>query len=354
MSELGLRVFGFLVGMFVLGAVWCSSRLLGGRGPWLSLVLFAGSPMVIRTINWIRPYGFGVAFILLALGLVWMVSMARGGWLTFVAASVAATLSVQCLFSNAILVLATCLGGSIVTLDRGDSRRTAAVLGVGLIAAISILPYMGHFIVAAEWMPILRYPLRTTEVGMLMADAVGLSSRPGRHVWLLLLVSLPVASTLMIGGQRQRVSDERRWLVQFSVTTLVTSGILTIAFLRAARVGPSPWHYAPWMAVAAVLLEAFYDQAIVSYRWRSVCRLAATGLLALVVIPTWRELSVRQTNVDLVADVLDRTVTKGDRIVVHPWQIGISFRHYYHGQAPWTTLPPISDLRIHRYDLPAR
>jgi hypothetical protein len=352
MTEAGLRAFGFLVGILVLGAVWCSSRLLGDRPPWLSLILLAGSPLMIRTIESIRPYGMGVAFIVMTLGLVWMVATARGGWPMFVAASMAATASVQCLYSNATLVLAICLGGLVVALDRRDWRRGAAVLGVGVISAISILPYLGHFRAAAPWVALLRQPLPATLFARLMAAAVKLSSHAGRHAWfLLLLASLPVASTLLIGGRRRGIPDERRRLVLFSVTSLVASGILTLAFLRSVSILPSPWYYVPWMAVAAVLLEAIFDQAIASARWRSICRLAAAGLLALVVIPTWRGITVRQTNVDRVAKVLERSVRAGDRIVVFPWYMGVSFRHYYHGRAPWATLPPISDLRIHRYDL---
>ena len=160
-TEASLRAFGFLVAIAVLAALWCSSRLLGSRAPWLSLVLFAGSPLVIRTIECIRPYGLGVAFILTTLGLVWMVATRRGGWPMFVVASMAATLSVQCLYSNAVLLLAICLGGLVVALDRRDWRCGPLVLGVGLISAISLLPYQGHLRTAATWLAPVRPNLHT-------------------------------------------------------------------------------------------------------------------------------------------------------------------------------------------------
>jgi hypothetical protein len=352
MTEGALRAFGFLVGISVLGAFWCTSRLLSHRPPWLSLILIAGSPLMIRTIEWIRPYGLGVAFIVMTLGLVWMVATSRGGWPMLVAASMAATLSVQCLFSNATLVLAICLGGFAVALDRRDWRRGAAVLVVGLISAASLVPYLGHFRAAAGWVVLLRQPVPATRVAGLMANAMELSFQPGRHVWLLLLLaSLLAAATVLIGGRRRGISDDRRQLALFSVTALVMSGILTLAFLRMVSILPAPWYYVPWMAVAAVLLEAIFDQAVVSARWWSISRVAAAVLLVLVAIPSWNGLSVRQTNVDRVAKRLERTVREEDRIVVFPWYIGVGFRHYYHGRAPWATLPPISDLRIHRYDL---
>ena len=54
---------------------------------------------------------------------------------------------------------------------------------------------------------------------------------------------------------------------------------------------------------------------------------------------------------DLVASRLAESVKAGDLIVVSPWYYGVAFQRYYRGQAPWMTVPPIEDLKIHRYDL---
>jgi hypothetical protein len=40
-----------------------------------------------------------------------------------------------------------------------------------------------------------------------------------------------------------------------------------------------------------------------------------------------------------------------DLILVYPWYCGITFTRYYKGATPWTTLPALTDSRIHRYDL---
>ncbi len=39
-----------------------------------------------------------------------------------------------------------------------------------------------------------------------------------------------------------------------------------------------------------------------------------------------------------------------DYIVVDPWWYGVTFFRYYHGSTPWTTLPPIADPDLHRFD----
>jgi hypothetical protein len=78
---------------------------------------------------------------------------------------------------------------------------------------------------------------------------------------------------------------------------------------------------------------------------------SALVILALSIPRGWSEIQVRQTNVDLVASRLAESVKAGDLIVVSPWYYGVAFQRYYRGQAPWMTVPPIEDLKIHRYDL---
>jgi hypothetical protein len=59
----------------------------------------------------------------------------------------------------------------------------------------------------------------------------------------------------------------------------------------------------------------------------------------------------RETNVDLVAARLSAEVGANDYVIVHPWYCGVTFNRYYKGAAPWTTLPPLEDYALERYDL---
>jgi hypothetical protein len=54
---------------------------------------------------------------------------------------------------------------------------------------------------------------------------------------------------------------------------------------------------------------------------------------------------------DIAALTLEKSAGKNDLIVVNPWYLGVSFQRYYHGTAPFTTIPPIEDHKVHRYDL---
>jgi hypothetical protein len=101
--------------------------------------------------------------------------------------------------------------------------------------------------------------------------------------------------------------------------------------------------------LAAVCLEvAIGDWLGGASKWKLVY------LLLMVCVPlpaTYAWATGRQTNIDLVSARVGPLAGTRDLVVVYPWYLGISFRRYYQGAAPWTTLPEISDLSFHRYDL---
>ena len=72
----------------------------------------------------------------------------------------------------------------------------------------------------------------------------------------------------------------------------------------------------------------------------------------MLALPTsWENVQVRATNVDLAAVTIAKEAAPGDYVVLAPWPYGVPFHYYYKGRAPWTTLPPLADNSIHRYDL---
>jgi hypothetical protein len=79
----------------------------------------------------------------------------------------------------------------------------------------------------------------------------------------------------------------------------------------------------------------------------------ALPIATLLVMPfaLWNSIAQRATNMDLVVAKLQQDAGVRDLILVNPWWTGISFQWHYHGYTPWVTIPPIADLRFHRYDL---
>jgi hypothetical protein len=122
--------------------------------------------------------------------------------------------------------------------------------------------------------------------------------------------------------------------------------IFALFFQSAGRI-IQPWHIVPLIALLAASLDMVLAQPA---RWHAA-RLAIASAAAILTIPgAVATTGVRQTNVDLYATFLEQKAAPEDLIVVNPWFVGITFHRYYHGRAQWMTIPPIGDLRIHRYD----
>jgi hypothetical protein len=131
---------------------------------------------------------------------------------------------------------------------------------------------------------------------------------------------------------------------------VLSSAGLAFFLLRVGHPTES-WYYLGWIALLAACAEVAIASAVTSRPFR----LALVGLTLLVLsagIPgTLSSLGERQTNVDVIAVHIEERAESGDLVVVNPWVFAISFGRYYHGSAPLTTLPPLEDHRIHRYDL---
>jgi hypothetical protein len=75
-------------------------------------------------------------------------------------------------------------------------------------------------------------------------------------------------------------------------------------------------------------------------------------LVALVVVARSNpEVRERSTDVDVIAAYLNREANPRDLVVVSFWAEGVTLNRYYHGRAPWLSLPPLSDFTVHRADL---
>jgi hypothetical protein len=76
-----------------------------------------------------------------------------------------------------------------------------------------------------------------------------------------------------------------------------------------------------------------------------------TVCLAMAMTTDLELLDTRTSNVDRIAERLAQQADPGDLIILHPWYAGSTFHRYYHGTAPWTTLPPLETTSLHRFDL---
>jgi hypothetical protein len=340
-TDTGYRILGCLIGLGTLGAVWFGVRALGARAPLLTMALFAANPLDVRIGDSMRSYGLGILLLVLTQALIWKyVQNPRSSALAV--AGLAAILSVQCLYQSAWFILAFCVGAWTVTLAQRQWKIAAGVGLIGAAAALSLLPDLDNLLRIREWNDITQASPKFDSV----LDALLESFRAGGPwmalVWCALFMMAAVA-TFALGWRL------RAWNMIYAGVGLVAGTALFLGFLRCISVSPRVWHFPIFLAPSALAIETVLAQIpLASVRWGRAC-MAALAVLASIPL-CCKEVTLRQSNVDLVALKLKASAQPGDLILVSPWYFGISLRRYL-DEKSWTSVPPMADYRVHRYDL---
>lgn len=352
-GDIGLRLFGTLIGLFLLMALWRSTRRLGTLPPLFALVLVGLNPEVIRWGDSLRAYGLGTALLLLALGAIANLAMhpptrKRVAW-----AMVISLLSVQCLYQNAVLLAAIGLAALAVTLRRRSWKRSLLVIAAGSPAALSLLLYIPTLAKAKEWMALNQTPFFSAQlVWARLSQATGPLGAIMIWLWLCLIgVSLAMAALAHQRSWTPLISDDERDHLLFSGVALGLGLLGYLVWLKLLSYPMQPWYFIVLMGFAAVCIDAVLSRARPILPVRRT-RLAVVVVIAMLNLPVaWKALQFRQTNMDAVAKTLGTAANDRDLILVAPWYFAVSFGRYYRGSAAWMTLPPIGHPRLHRYDL---
>lgn len=347
-SDAGLRAYGLIVGILFLGALWVSARLLGRRTPILSLALVALNPWVIYGADSIRPYGLGMVFIALTVGATWKwVASSSTRWL--VAASALAILSAQCLYQNAFLLAAICLAAAIAAPRESRLKTILGVGGIGVAAALSLLIYLPSIAKAREWSVLLLTRPGWAELIRHVPDTTGAGGAIQNWAWLavLALCAILAVRSLTVRSRAQTPAPDPS---RFGASLVLIGTMVYLVAIRSAGVVTQPWYYAPLLAALAPALDAIAgDERTV--RPARIAVLATAFLAAVVSAPSLlQQMNESRTNIDRVAAYVRESASPGDAIVVYPFYLGITFQRYYNGPVPWTTIPPLREVRIHRYD----
>ncbi|HYK88906.1 MAG TPA: hypothetical protein VE398_09055, partial [Acidobacteriota bacterium] len=70
-SDASLRGLGFIVGLAIIAVFWLNSDRFGCRSPLVPLLLIGLSPVMIRSLDAIRPNGLATLTTILAFAAVW-------------------------------------------------------------------------------------------------------------------------------------------------------------------------------------------------------------------------------------------------------------------------------------------
>lgn len=346
-SDAALRCFGIAAGVALLGALWFSSHLMGRAPPLVSVALLGLNTTFLFWGTTVRGYGFGSALIVLAFGL--LVSVINPSRTRIIAAAVISIAAVQCLVHNLALMFALITSAVIVCLVRHDLRRVIILLGILALCLISFVPYLNAY--SSSWSQVVEFPVTFRLLWKQFIFALGNPNPAVAWFWHIAFIILFAASIWKLYRSRSHKPAPDWDLLLLGSLAAITAPIAYYEFLQTLSYLTRSWYFVALLSVLAVALDCL-ALALSSSIWIRTGRLifAAIALVALP-INAWPKITERQTNIDIVAKRVSELAKPADLIVVAPWQYGISFNRYYHGATPWITLPTITDIRVHRYDL---
>lgn len=341
-SDGGLRLFGLLVGILAIGALWWTSHLFRGGPPLIALALAGLNPWVVRTVDSIRPYGWGIVLIVATLGCVWKAAAtSKPLWLLLTA--ILSVAAVQCMYQNAFLLLAILTAGAFTAWRAGRRRTALGILAAGAAAAISLLVYLPGVRAAGAWGVLIRTHIPLQRIATVLSDTLGVGGAALLLVW---IVFVALAILFALRSWRGREPS----LSLFGPMALVLGAALYLAALLATHVQTEPWYYVPLAVVAAVLVDGALRAPLTRGPWRFARFVVVLGAAAVLASAATPLAGMRCTNVDVAAARLGEVAGPGDLVVLDPFWIGIPFQRYYHGAAPWLTVPPLEKAGIVRYD----
>jgi len=339
-SDLAFRVFGLAVGLAILAALWWNARLAGAL-PLVSLVLIELHPAFPLYGDSIRGYGLGTLLILVTFGaFARLVTRPDRG--SILLALLTAVASVHLLFHNAALLAGICAAAAAAGLLRRRYRVTVSALGIGLIAALTLLPYADPLGAARSWRVLLLEPITLRAVLAKLAAVIGTP-----YPWLVLVWGGAVVLAAVMTLTPWPPSDDAR-LFRLLVIPAALGG--EIAFLIVLGYGVRIWYLLPVLALVASALDGLL--AAGGTEPARLARVVAAALLTAGLYATsYATAEVRMTNVDLVAHVIEQKAGPHDLVLVNEWYNGVSFQRYYRGEMRWMTVPRLADHRMHRFDL---
>ncbi|HEX9048437.1 MAG TPA: hypothetical protein VF988_15525 [Verrucomicrobiae bacterium] len=348
-SDEWLRLLGALLGLGIIAGFW-GVALATRRPPLFSLVLFGLNLLLFYCGDSLRAYGLGSALIVLAMASLWFY-LRQSSWPRAALFALAATLSVQTLFQNSVLVFALCLAAFAVCSRRKAWAAAVKVLCAGAAAALSLLPYWPRLAGLPQAAVELRVGFSFPLTQLNFEKATGFPFAGATAIWEALALLTVAFALLSLRSKPNNEANVDPDLPLFAGVALTASVGLYFVFLWLAAVGAKPWYFMPPLAIAA----ACFDSGIVLPALPRLVRVAVFAAVSgLALSAAWLitpELGRQLTNADRIADRLAATAAPQDFVIVTPWYYGMPFNRYFHGAAQWDTLPPLADHTLHRYDL---
>jgi hypothetical protein len=351
MNDPAFRLLGLSIGAGIVAALWLNARAFGHSIPLVSLTILGMNAHVIRWGDTMRGYGAGILLFLVTSLLMWRFLQKPTLWRCVVAA-IAAIASVNVLYYNAVMLLALCAGGFAVAMMRGDRRTAALVVSIGLIAAVSVIPWISTLRSANTWNVVLQTPSYTfdrfwNKLGHTFSE----NGAWMRAVWIgTVAIATLSGFNVLLRRKHAGLSANQGEAVTFALVALIVGVPANYAFLKLLSYYTEPWYYFALIALTALCADIILGASLRNHRLRAAIAVAAVIFALAGLHPASRLVRERVTDLDIVAATLDTTATTDDLILVTPWEYGVTFNRYYRGKSKWMTVPPVESHQIHRYD----
>jgi hypothetical protein len=350
-TDTSLRTLGFSIGISIIIALWLGSRQFGKTGALVSLLFLGINPVIIRSVDSIRPYGLSALATIIGFTVVWR-AVQKPEPATISIATVTLVLWAQTLYQSAFFIFAVGIAALTIGFLRGGLKR-ALLLSVPFIAAAaSLLPYAGHLKAGREWSLLAMLPAGTATRLPGFLEALRSPAPWFVIIWILLGIVAIVGTVRGICQAKGRGEQLGFDLTLYCSVSLVVSSVGFILFLnKMVNFNIHYWHYVPLLVMIVICSGPLVEQAMRSNLSRIIILLSVAGFAVAVMISAPKKLAVRMTAIDLIASAIERDAKPDDIIIVSPWFLGVSFNRYYHGNAPWVTFPDLQDKGLHRFDL---
>jgi hypothetical protein len=341
MTEIGLHILGILIFVGTLVSVLFSCRSMGVKTPVLAIAMTCLNSTVLYYGTTIRAYGLASLLIVACFAVFWRFSLRPTGRNAGLALLLA-VLSVHSNYQNCYLLFGIGIASALVCLLHGAWGRCLVVLAICLAAALSMLIYMPVVLRYREDMSISHFSLDARIIGGTFVEAVGGSNRVLLMIWGALgVAALACAAAEVFFAVRGHSSLKASVATPpfYCAMTIVIAAATGTVFFQINGMYPFVWHYLPFIVLAGVAIDCGI-QISRPWRWLEPCK-CAIGCLVIVgsLLPTWNQVRMRRTNVDLIAAVLEKEARKDDLILVNPFWLRPSVKQYYRGATMWRTVP---------------
>jgi hypothetical protein len=368
-GDASVRVLGLYVGLFFLISIWLSARWLGCRAPVMSVALLGSLPAFVFIIGANRAYGLACGLLVLCFGLLWRLVESPSPR-RMVLTGFVCLLFAQCVYYDVVFLGAMLAGGALVAMRRRQWKTLGALAGIGAVSAASLAIYWPIIRRGSAYVPLMQWPFfKPSMLWNRFGDAVTLRSsgelgRNGPEAWLwlgLLLGGLVVALALQWTRAPQTPDAKAAALTAdqvradralFCAVSMLVGVVGLFAFLLRLHYWTQSWYYIEMLCLCTLSLDGLLGANWPGLRPWGLLRV---GFLVVMMCwgakSVWEEAHTRRSDVDLIATVLDKSASAQDLIVVQTAWEAITFDRYYHGRAPWLSVPPIDSHKVHRNDL---